>query len=51
MPQVGLSQLGITVAGLENEEKLIEITKLQITTSAETPDKQRVSMNILNLLK
>jgi len=51
IPQVGASALGITLAGLENEEKLLEITRLQVSTQADAPEKQRVSMNLLTLLK
>ena len=51
IPQVGTSALGITLAGLENEEKLLEITRLQVSTQADAPEKQRVSMNLLTLLK
>ena len=51
IPQVGVSALGITLAGLENEEKLLEITRLQVSTQADAPDKQHVSLNLLTLLK
>lgn len=51
IPQVGTSALGITLAGLENEEKLLEITRLQVSTQADAPEKQRVTMNLLTLLK
>ena len=51
IPQVGATALGITLAGLENEEKLLEITRLQVTTPADAPEKQRVSLNLLTLLK
>ena len=51
IPQVGATALGITLAGLENEEKLLEITRLQISTPADAPEKQRVSLNLLTLLK
>ncbi len=51
IPQIGATTLGITLAGLENEEKLLEITKLQVSTQAEAPEKQRVSLNLLTLLK
>ena len=51
IPQVGTTALGITLAGLENEEKLLEITRLQVSTQADAPEKQRVSLNILSLLK
>ena len=51
IPQVGATALGITVAGLENEEKLLEITRLQVSSQADAPEKQRVSLNLLTLLK
>ncbi len=51
IPQVGASALGITLAGLENEEKLLEVTRLQVSTQADAPEKQRVSLNLLTLLK
>ena len=46
VPQAGITPLGIALAGLENEEKLLEITRLQITTLADSPEKQHVSMNV-----
>ena len=51
IPQIGATALGISLAGLENEEKLVEITRLQITTQADAPEKQRVSLGLLTLLK
>ena len=51
IPQTGMAQLGIALAGLENEEKLLEITRLQITSVADSPEKQRVVMNVVTLLK
>ena len=51
VPQSGMAQLGIAVAGLENEEKLLEINRLQITTVADNPEKQHVTMNVQTLLK
>ncbi len=51
VPQTGATPLGIALAGLENEEKLLEITRLQITTLADSPEKQHVSMNVTTLLK
>ncbi len=51
IPQVGVSALGSTLAGLENEEKLLEITRLQVSAQADAPEKQRVAMNLLSLLK
>ena len=51
VPQIGATALGITLAGLENEEKLLEVTKLQVSSQADAPEKQRVSLNLLTLLK
>ena len=51
VPQSGFSQLGIALAGLENEEKLLQITHLQITTQADNPEKQRVTITIVALEK
>ncbi len=51
LPQAGIIPLGIALAGLENEEKLLEITHLQISTLAESPEKQHVSMNVATLIK
>ncbi len=51
IPQASMTQLGIALAGLENEEKLLEITRLQITSVADSPEKQHVSMNVVTLLK
>ena len=46
-----MTQLGITLAGLENEEKLLEIQRLQITTVADSPEKQHVGLAVVTLLK
>lgn len=51
LPQAGIVPLGIALAGLENEEKLLEITRLQISTQADSPEKQRVSLSVTTLLK
>jgi hypothetical protein len=51
VPQTGFAQLGIALAGLENEQKLLQITHLQITTEADKPEKQHVTMNIVSLEK
>ena len=51
LPQAGLTPLGIAIAGLENEEKLLEITHLQIATVPDSPEKQRVTMDVFTLLK
>ena len=51
LPQAGIVPLGIALAGLENEEKLLEITRLQISTAVESPEKQHVTMNVTTLLK
>ncbi len=51
LPQAGINQLGIALAGLENEEKLMEVTRLAITTQADAPEKQHVSLSVVTLLK
>ena len=51
LPQAGTTQLGIALAGIENEEKLLEINHLQITALADSPEKQHVTMNVVTLLK
>ena len=51
VPQAGIAQLGIAVAGLENEEKLLEINHLQIAAVSDSPEKQHVTMYIQTLLK
>ena len=51
MPQTGINQLGIALAGLENEEKLMEVTRLQISSTADAPEKQHASINVVTLLK
>ena len=51
LPQASINQLGIALAGLENEEKLMEITRLAISTQADAPEKQHASINVVTLLK
>ncbi len=51
LPQAGIVPLGIALAGLENEEKLLEITHLQIASLADSPEKQHVSISATTLLK
>ena len=51
IPQAGVTPLGIAMAGLENEEKLLEVNRLQITNLADSPEKQHVTMNVTTLLK
>ena len=51
IPQAGLTQLGIALAGLENEEKLLEVNHLQVATVPDSPEKQHITMNITALLK
>ena len=51
VPQAGSDQLGIALAGLENEDILLEITHLQINTQPDNIEKQRVSLNVITLLK
>jgi hypothetical protein len=51
IPQTGFTQLGIALAGLENEEKLLQITHIQISTQIDNPEKQRVTINATALEK
>jgi hypothetical protein len=51
VPQSGFTQLGIAVAGLENAEKLLQITHLQISTQVDNPEKQHVSINVIAIQK
>ncbi len=51
VPQAGFDQFGIALAGLENENILLEVTHLQINTQPDNLEKQRVSMNVITLLK
>jgi hypothetical protein len=51
IPQSGFNQLGIALAGLENDEKLLEITSLQITAQPDNPEKQHVAMTVVTLIK
>ena len=51
IPQSGFAQLGIALAGMENEEKLLQITSLLITTRLDDPEKQHVTMNVVALEK
>ena len=50
LPGVDFVPLGIALAGLENEEPLLEITRLQIGTTLENPEAQRVSMSVNTIL-
>jgi hypothetical protein len=51
IPQSGFAQLGIALAGLENAEKLLQITHLQISSQVDNPEKQHVAINIIALQK
>ena len=51
LPQASVAQLGSALAALENEEKLLEITRLQVSTQTDAPEKQHISMNATTLLK
>jgi hypothetical protein len=51
VPQSGFVQLGIALAGLENEEKLLQITHLQITNQVDNPEKQHVTISVVALEK
>lgn len=51
IPQVSFGALGIALSGLENEEMLLEITRLQINGLPNDLENQRVSINASTLLK
>jgi len=51
IPQTGFFPFGIALAGLENEEYLLEITDLKIGTRADNPENQNVSIEAATLLK
>lgn len=50
LPAVAFTPLGIALAGLENEEQLLEINRLQISTQPTTPERQRVSLSCATLV-
>jgi hypothetical protein len=50
LPGVDFVPLGIALAGLENEEPLLEITRLQVSTTLDNPEAQRVSMSVNTIL-
>jgi hypothetical protein len=51
IPQAGYFPLGIAIAGLENEEYLLEITELRIAARADRPELQTVTIEAATLLK
>lgn len=51
LPSVGFTPLGIALAGLENEEQLLEINHVQISTQPATPEFQRVTLNCATLMR
>ncbi len=51
LPTTEFVPLGIALAGLENEEPNLEITSLRISTRAENPEQQQVTLDVLTLLK
>src|SRR5471032_1657821 len=51
LPQTSFFPLGIALAGLENEEYLLEIVDLKIGARAETPEFQSVTLEAATLLK
>jgi hypothetical protein len=50
LPQVEFIPLSIALAGLENEEPLLEITTIQIEATRNDPQFQRVLMTVSNLV-
>jgi hypothetical protein len=51
IPQCAFYQLGIALAGLENQEKLLQVTHLQISTQVDNPEKQHVAITVNALQK
>ncbi|MBV9126916.1 MAG: hypothetical protein JO117_02390 [Verrucomicrobia bacterium] len=50
LPAVEFTPFGIALAGLENEEPLLEITRVAITTTLENPEKQHISLGATTVL-
>lgn len=50
-PAVAYTPLGIALAGLENEEQLLEVQRLQISTQPTLPEQQRVSLGVVTLMR
>lgn len=50
LPTVAFTPLGIALAGLENEEQLLEIDRVQISTQPATPEQQRISLGCVTLV-
>lgn len=50
LPSVPYIPLGIALAGLENEEQLLEIQRVQITSQPANPEQQRITLGIVSLL-
>lgn len=50
-PAVAYTPLGIALAGLENEEQLLEVQRLQISTQPTMPEQQRVSLGVITLMR
>lgn len=51
LPNVAFTPLGIALAGLENEEQLLEIQRVQISTQPATPELQRVTLSCATLMR
>src|SRR5262249_37688935 len=50
IPQTGFFPFGIALAGLENEEYLLEVTDLKIIAKADNPENQSVIIEAATLL-
>ena len=50
LPSADFTPLGIALAGLENEEPLMEITRLSITTSLDSPETQHIALSAVTIL-
>ena len=51
LPNVGFTPLGIALAGLENEETLLEVNRVQISTQPTAPEQQRVTLGCATMLR
>ena len=51
LPKLTFAKLGIAVAGLENEEPLLEISRIQIGENREDPISQGAILNIVTIMK
>lgn len=51
LPKVPFAKLGVAIAGLENEDPLLEIYKIQIAENADDQLAQNATINVANIVK